>query len=72
MVQPHSVLEIADGVLHLGVVAMVGLQFQSVIPVSVSDAAVIAVGGEEGRLGAVRGSLLPIACATWGRKIGPR
>ena len=72
MVEPHAVLEVSDDVLDLGVAAMVGLQFQSVVPVSVGDAAVIAVGGEEGRLGAVRGSPLPIAFATWGRKIGPQ
>ena len=37
-----------------GVAPMVGLQFQGV-SVSVGDAAVIAVAGEEGQLGAVRG-----------------
>ena len=72
MVQSDAVLEVSDGVLDLGVAAMVGLQFQSVVRVSVGDAAVIAVGGEEGKLGAVRGSPLPIAFATWGWKIGPR
>ena len=54
MVEPDAVLEVSDGVLDLGVVAMVGLQFQGV-PVSVGDEAVIAVAGEEGQLGAVRG-----------------
>ena len=72
MVEPRAVLEVSDDVLDPGVAAMVGLQFQSVVRVSVGDAAVIAVGGEEGKLGAVRGSPLPIAFATWGRKIGPR
>ena len=71
MVEPHAVLEVSDDALDLGVPAMVGFQFQSVIPVSVSDAAVVAVGGAEGRLGAVRGSPL-ITFATWGRKIGPQ
>ena len=28
MVQPHAVLEVANGILDLGVAAMVGLQFQ--------------------------------------------
>ena len=54
MIQPHTVLEVSDGILDLGVAAMVGLQFQGV-PVSVGDEAVIAVAGEEGQLGAVRG-----------------
>ena len=30
MVEPHAVLEIADGVLDLGVAVMVGLQIQGV------------------------------------------
>ena len=54
MVQPHAVLEVSDGVLDLGVAAMVGLQFQG-LPLPVGDAAVIAVGGEEGQLGTGRG-----------------
>ena len=54
MIQPHAVLEVPDGVLDLGVAAMVGLQFQGV-PIPVGDEAVIAVGGEEGQLGTVRG-----------------
>ena len=53
MVQPHAVLEVADGVLDLGVAAVVGLQFQG-LPVPVGDAAVIAVAGEEGQLGTGR------------------
>ena len=32
MVQPHAVLEVSDGILDLGVEAMVGLQFQGVSP----------------------------------------
>ena len=32
MVQPHAVLEVSDGVLDLGVAAMVGLQFQGLPP----------------------------------------
>ena len=47
MVQPHAVLEVANGILDLGVAAMVGLQCQG-FPLPVGDAAVIAVGGEEG------------------------
>ena len=54
MVEPDAVLEVSDGVLDLGVAAMVSLQFQG-LPVPVGDAAVIAVGGEEGQLGAGRG-----------------
>ena len=54
MVQPHAVLEASDGILDLGVAAMVGLQFQG-FPVPVGDEAVIAVGGEEGQLGTGRG-----------------
>ena len=54
MVQSHAVLEVSDGVLDLGVAPMVGLQFQG-FHVPVGDEAVIAVGGEEGQLGAGRG-----------------
>ena len=50
MVEPHAVLEVSDGVLDLGVAAMVGLQFQG-FPLPVGDAAVIAVGGKEGPVG---------------------
>ena len=49
VVQPHAVLEIAYGILDLGVTAMIGLQFQRV-PVPVGDEGVIAVGGEESQL----------------------
>ena len=57
MVQPHTVLEVLDGILDLGVAAMVGLQFEH-LPVPVGDEAVIAVGGEEGQLGMLP-TLLP-------------
>ena len=49
MVEPHAVLEVSDGVLDVGVAAMVGLQFQG-IPLPVGDEAMIAVAGEEGQL----------------------
>ena len=54
MVEAHTVLEVADGILDLGVAAMVGLQFQGV-SLPAGDEAVIAVGGEEGQLGTGRG-----------------
>ena len=54
MVESDAVLEVSNGVLDLGVATMVGLQFQD-FPVPVGDAAVIAVGGEEGQLGTGRG-----------------
>ena len=53
MVQPDAVLEVSDGVLDLGVAAVIGLQLQG-FPVPVGDEAVIAVGGEEGQLGTGR------------------
>ena len=53
MVEADAVLEVSDGVLDLGVAAVVGLQFQG-FPVPVGDAAVIAVAGEEGQLGTGR------------------
>ena len=53
MVQPHAVLEVSNGILDLGVAAMVGLQFQG-LPLPVGDAAVIAVVGEESKLGTGR------------------
>ena len=46
---PTAVLEVAYGVLDLGVAAMIGLQFQR-LPILVGDEAVIAVGGEESQL----------------------
>ena len=49
VVQPDAVLEVAYGVLDLGVAAMIGLQFQR-LPIPVGDEAVIAVGGEESQL----------------------
>ena len=45
MIEPHAVLKVPDGVLDLGVAAVVGLQFQG-IPLTVGDEGVIAVGGE--------------------------
>ena len=54
VVEPHAVLQVADGVLDLRVAAMVGLQFQG-FPVPVGDEGVIAVGGEEGQLRTGRG-----------------
>ena len=53
VVQPHAVLEVSNGVLDLGVTAMISLQFEH-LPVPVGDEAVIAVGGEEGQLGTGR------------------
>ena len=54
MIESHAVLEVSDGILDLGVAAMVGLQLQG-IPVPVGDEAMIAVAGEEGQLGTGRG-----------------
>ena len=51
MVEPDTVLQVADGVLDLGVAAMVGLEVQG-ISVPVGDESVIAVVGEERQLGA--------------------
>ena len=50
VVQPDAVLEVAYGVLDLGVAAMIGLQFQR-LPIAVGDEGVIAVSGEEGEAG---------------------
>ena len=54
VVQPDAVLEVAYGILDLGVAAMVSLEFEH-LPVPVGDEAMIAVGGEEGQLGTGRG-----------------
>ena len=54
MVETDAVLEVSDGILDLGVAAMVGLQLEG-LPVAVGDEAVIAVVGEEGQLGTGRG-----------------
>ena len=54
MVESDAVFQVSNGVLDLGVAAMIGLQFQG-FPVPVGDEAVIAVGGEEGQLGTGRG-----------------
>ena len=58
VVQTDAVLEVADGILDLGVAAMISLQFQG-LSVPVGDEAVIAVGGEEGQLGTGRWSHPP-------------
>ena len=44
MVESDAVFEVSDGILELGVAAMVGLQLQG-FPVPVGDEAVIAVAG---------------------------
>ena len=49
MIQPHAVLQVSNGVLDLGMAAVVGLQLQG-FPVPVGDEGVIAVDGEEGQL----------------------
>ena len=54
MVESDAVFQVSNGVLDLGVAAMIGLQFQG-FPVPVGDEAVIAVGGQEGQLGTGRG-----------------
>ena len=54
MIQPHAVLQVSNGVLDLGMAAVVGLQLQG-FPVPVGDEAVIAVFAEEGQLGTGRG-----------------
>ena len=58
MVQPHAVLEVSDGILDLGVAAMISLQFQG-FPVPVGDEGVIAVVDQQGQLRA-RGGLHPL------------
>ena len=54
MVQSHAVLEVADGVLDLGVATMVSLEIQGVA-FPVGDKGVIAVVGDERKLGTGRG-----------------
>ena len=68
MVQPDAVLEVSDGILDLGVAAMVSLQFEG-LPVPVGAEAVIAVGGEEGQLGP-GGRLHPPDDAPYRRGVG--
>ena len=65
MVEPDAVLEVSDGILDLGVAAMAGLQLEG-LPVPVSDEAVIAVVGEEGRLGTGRWRHSPNDEPHWG------
>ena len=50
MVQPDAVLEVAYGILDLGVAAMVSLQFEQ-LPVPVGDEAMIAVFWRRGPVG---------------------
>ena len=52
--RPDAILEVADGILDLGVAAMVDLEVQG-FAVPISDEGVIAVVGEEGQLGTGRG-----------------
>ncbi len=47
MVESDAVFQVSNGVLDLGVAAMIGLQLQG-LPVPIGDEAVIAVAGEEG------------------------
>ena len=54
MVEPHAVLQVADGILDLGVAAMVGLEIQGLAR-SIGDEGVIAVAGKQRQLGAGRG-----------------
>ena len=54
MVEPDAVLEVANGVLDLGVAAMVGLEIQGVAP-TVGDEGVVAVVGKQRQLGPGRG-----------------
>ena len=46
MIEPDTVLQVADGILDLGVAAMVGLEIQG-LALPVSDEGVISVGGEQ-------------------------
>ena len=55
MVQSHTVLQVADGVLDLGVSAVIGLQLEG-IALSVGDETVIAVAGKQRQLRTGRGS----------------
>ena len=50
MIQPHAVLQVSNGVLDLGMAAVVGLQLQG-FPVPVGDEAVIAVRWRRGPVG---------------------
>ena len=50
MIQPHAVLQVSNGVLDLGMAAVVGLQLQG-FPVPVGDEAVIAIGWRRGPVG---------------------
>ena len=50
VIEPNAVLQVPDGVLYLGVAAVVGLQFQGV-SLPVGDEGMIAVVGEQRQLG---------------------
>ena len=54
MVEPDAVLEVANGVLDLGVAAMVGLEVQRVA-LAVGDEGVVALRSKQRQLGAGRG-----------------
>ena len=54
MIESDAVLQVSDGILDLGVAAVVGLEIQGVA-LPVGDAAVIAAAGHEGQLGTGRG-----------------
>ena len=66
VVEAHAVLQVADGVLDLGVAAMVGLKVQGVA-LPVGDESVIAVVGEQRQLGTGRS----ITVALTFDRIGP-
>ena len=59
VVEPHAVLQVADGVLDLGVATMIGLEIQR-LTLPVGDESVVAVGGEKSQLG-VGGGFSPAA-----------
>ena len=59
MIEPHAVLQVADGILDLGVAAMVGLEIQGVA-LTVGDEGVVAVVGKQRQLGPGCQSVLPV------------
>ena len=54
MIEPHAVLEVADGVLDLGVATVIGLQIHGAA-LAVGNEGVVTVGSEPGELGAGSG-----------------
>ena len=54
MIQPHAVLQVSNGVLDLGVAAVIGLQLQG-FPVPVGDEAVSCSRAKRASLGTGRG-----------------